>query len=189
MGLIARLMGIRDIAIVTIWFREDGRARVTVVRDDLAPATLDTAALDVALFLNYAGKALYALGSSPDADALRSRIVTAGISLSESKFQPFTSSIHTPGECIGRLRMNRQGTLLMTTNYRVPVLETNDYVTESTLLTLNRAVSSQPTPQHRRRLAAAIRTLELYYQIKAEPSSLTALRGAALVAFESYRSS
>ena len=54
----------------------------------------------------------------------------------------------------------------------MPISDTNNYVLDSVLLTLSRAVSSQSTVEHHGRLA---------------PSSFKALREAAGVAFETYR--
>ena len=73
------------------------------------------------------------------------------------------------------------------TSFQVPIADTNNYVLDSALLALSRAVSSQPTAEHRGRLAHAIETLEQYYQSVANPSSLKALREAAAVALEVYR--
>ncbi len=187
MGFLDRLAGVQDVGRITIRFREDGDHQVTVTRDAPTPAALDAAAFDAALFLYYAAKVLHALGSGPAADELRQHIALSGITLRMGEFEPFTSLIDRPGECVGRLQMNRSGALSINTSFQVPIADTNNYVLDSALLALSRAVSSQPTAEHRGRLAHAIETLEQYYQSVANPSSLKALREAAAVALEVYR--
>ena len=49
------------------------------------------------------------------------------------------------------------------------------------------AVASQPTAEHRIRLADAAEAMEQYYLTVADQSSFKALREAATVAFEVYR--
>lgn len=187
MGLLNLLSGAQDVVSVTISFREDGNHEITIERQPTAPAYLDGPVLDAALFLHYAAKALHALGVGPASDELRRHIALSAVVLSADLFEPFTSGIDQPGQCIGRLQMNRAGELSINTTFRVPLLETNNYVLDSVLLMFSRAVESQPTAEQRRRLADAVRALEQYYQATAGPESLNALRHAPAAAFEYYR--
>jgi hypothetical protein len=187
MGLLDRLAGVQDVGRVTVTFREDGNHRVSVERDSATPAALDTPTFDVLLFLNYAAKALHALGSGPAAAALRQHIALSAITLRMDKFEPFTSFIDQQGECVGRLQMSRSGGVSINTRFAVPLADTNNYVLDSVLLVLSSAVSSQPTAEHRIRLADAAEAMEQYYGTVADPSSFKALREAAAVAFEAYR--
>ena len=187
MGFIKHLLGIRGVGRVTTSFREDGNHRVTVERDSATSPSLDAAALAAILFLYYAAKALHAVGSGPDADELRQDIALCALALRANTFAPFTSFIDKPGECIGRLETGRSGWLSINTSFKVPFAETNKYVLDSVLLVLSHAVASQPTAEHRIRLADAAEAMEQYYLTVADPSSFKALRKAAAVAFEVYR--
>ena len=189
MGLLDRLSGVQDVARVTISFREGGNHRLVVERGQAVPANLQGPALDAALFLYYAAKSLHALGAGPAADELRQYIALSGVVLRRDMFEPFKSYIDAPGECIGRLQMNRSGELSINTTFRVPLADTNNYVLDSVLLLLSRAAESQTTPEPRNRLADAIEALGAYYQTAADPSSLQALRHAAAAAFGTYQAS
>jgi hypothetical protein len=187
MGFFDRLSGTQDVARVIISFREDGGHRVTVERQPAAPRYLHGPVLAAALFLHYAAKALHTLGSGSSADELRQHLALSAVVLRMNKFEPFTSLIDRPGECSGRLQINRSGALSINTNFRVPLGETNNYVLDSVLLMLSHAVESQPAADDRGRIAAAVEALEQYYQTVADPGSFKALRQAAATAFECYR--
>lgn len=188
MGFIKHLLlGIRGVGRVTTSFREDGNHRVTVKRNSATSPSLDAAALAAILFLYYAAKALHAVGSGPDADELRRDIALCALALRANTFAPVTSFIDKPGECIGRLEIGRSGLISISTSFNVPFAEKNKYVLDSVLLVLSHAVASQPTAEHRIRLADAAEAMEQYYLTVADPSSFKALREAAAGAFEVYR--
>jgi hypothetical protein len=160
---------------------------VTVELQPAAPAYLRGPVLDAALFLHYAVKALHALGSGSPAQELRQHLALSAVVLRMNRFEPFTSFIDLPGECSGQLQINRAGALSINTSFRVPLGETNNYVLDSVLLMLSYAVEKQATDSDRERIAAALETLEHYYQSVANPGSFKALREAAATAFNSYQ--
>ena len=160
MGLLDLLSGAQDIAHVTISFQDDGKHNITIKREPTAPAYLDGPVLDAALFLYYTAKAFHALGSGPASDELRQHIALSGVVLSADKFEPFTSLIDQHGQCIGRLQINRAGALSINTSFRVPLLETTNYVLDSVLLMFTHAVENQPTAEHRKCLADAVQALD-----------------------------
>jgi len=187
MGFFGLSTGDQDVARVTMIFRENGIHRLTVERLPAAPVSLDGPVLAAALFLHYTGKALHALGSGPAAGELRRDIALSAIVLRMGKFEPFVSLINQPGECGGRLRMNRSGALSIVTHFRVPLRETNNYVLDSALMLFSHAVAAQPTADHQCRLADSAQALEEYYDGVAGSGSLKALREAPGAALERYR--
>ena len=186
MGFLDLFSGARDIATLTISFREDGNHGLAIERDAAAPVYLDGPVLVAALLLHYACKTLHALGSGTAAAELRQHMALSAVTLSADRFEPFTSFIDQPGQCVARLQVNRAGGLSLTTTFKVPLRDTNNYVIDSVLLMFTYAVHAQPTAEHRRRLAQAVQALEEYYQTIGSDGSFKALREAPATAFERY---
>jgi hypothetical protein len=178
-GLVERLAGLQAVAETTITFSPAGHG-VRIRRLPAAPAWLADSVLGVSVFCNYYAQVLHALGSGSAGDECRRHISLSALTVRAPNFPRFLSWIDTNGTCLGRLLISSRERLSMTTDFRVPVRGTNNYLIDSTMILFEYVASDAVG------VADAVESMEDFFDTVAGPSTLEGLRDAANVGLHRY---